>query len=244
MPTDKNTDNTAPKSEWIPAFAGMTAENIPELILYRDACMLVLNKPAGIQVHKGPYKGEHLEQYFAGLQFGLPRPPALVHRLDRDTSGCLVLGRHKQALAKLGTLFQNGRIQKTYLAEIEGRLPEISGEIHLPLLKIGEGSKWQIIVDEQGQKAHTSYEVLHTDERTSLVKLMPHTGRTHQLRIHMKEMGCPIVGDWKYGSATADEKMMLHALEIRIPYYKNKPEVVVTAPLPPYFEHLQSKFSN
>lgn len=206
--------------------------NLEHLLLYRDACMLVLNKPAGIQVHQGPYKGEHLEQYFEGLKFGLPNPPALAHRLDRETSGCLVLGRHKQALARLGDMFKDGRIQKTYLAEIQGKLPEEKGGIHLPLLKIGKGAKWQIIVDDKGQKAHTSYEVLESGEVTSLVKLTPHTGRTHQLRIHMKEMGCPIVGDWKYGQATDGAPLMLHAWKITIPYYKNKPAISVEAPLP------------
>jgi RluA family pseudouridine synthase len=209
--------------------------NIQNLLLYRDACMLVLNKPAGIQVHQGPYKGEHLEQYFESLRFGLPRNPTLAHRLDRDTSGCLVLGRHAKAMAKLGSMFKNGRIHKTYLAEIQGKLPEPAGEIHLPLLKIGEGAKWKIIVDDAGQKAHTSYEVLEVRERTSFVKLTPHTGRTHQLRIHMREMGTPIVGDWKYGHAGTDEKMMLHAWHIEIPYYQNKPAIKVTAPLPEHF---------
>ncbi len=209
--------------------------NIQNLILYRDACMLVLNKPHGIQVHKGPYKGEHLEQYFDALKFGLPRPPALAHRLDRDTSGCLLLGRHKQALAKLGKMFKNGVIKKTYLAEIQGQLPEQTGDIHLPLLKTGEGAKWQMVVDEKGQSAHTSYTVLHVNEKTSLVQLMPHTGRTHQLRIHMREMGTPIVGDWKYGEAEGGQKLMLHAWKIQIPYYQSKPAIHITAPLPEHF---------
>lgn len=213
----------------------LTKENISGLILYRDACMLVLNKPAGIQVHQGPYKGEHLEQYFEGLRFGLPRNPALAHRLDRDTSGCLVLGRHAKALSKLGSMFKNGQIQKVYLAEVQGAPLEDKGEIHLPLLKIGEGSKWQIIVNDKGQVAHTSYEVLERRETTSLIKLTPHTGRTHQLRIHMKEMGCPIVGDWKYGEDGADQKLMLHAWKITIPYYPKKPAIAVTAPLPVHF---------
>lgn len=221
----------------------LSTENIQNYILYRDACMLVLNKPAGIQVHQGPYKGEHLEQYFEGLRFGLPRNPALAHRLDRDTSGCLALGRHAKALTRLGALFSSGKVQKTYLAEVQGKPPEMQGEIHLPMLKIGQGAKWQIVIDEKGQPAHTSYEVVEKREASTLVKLTPHTGRTHQLRIHMRELGCPIVGDWKYGGAGGDEKMMLHAWHMIIPYYPNKPAIEVTAPLPEHFSAWQESIA-
>jgi len=84
----------------------MTAEEIVARLIYRDGLMLVIDKPAGLPVHKGPKGGESLEDYFGALRFGLPRPPALAHRLDRDTSGCLVLGRHRKALATLGRLFK------------------------------------------------------------------------------------------------------------------------------------------
>src|ERR687888_48157 len=103
---------------------GMTGEEIVARLLYRDGLMLVIDKPAGLAVHKGPKGGESLEDYFGALRFGLPRPPALAHRLDRDTSGCLVLGRHPKALRRLGQLFADGKVEKTYWAVVEGtRLP-------------------------------------------------------------------------------------------------------------------------
>lgn len=213
----------------------LNSSNIEQLLLYRDACILVLNKPAGIMVHKGPYPGDHIDRYFDGLKFGLPKPPQLAHRLDRDTSGCLLLGRHAKATTKLGKMFKEGKIQKTYLAVVEGSPPEEKGDIHLPLLKIGEGAKWQIIVDEKGQTAHTSYEVISQKDGRTLVKLTPYTGRTHQLRIHMQALGCPIWGDWKYGREMESQRMMLHAWKINIPYYKNKDAIDVTAPMPEYF---------
>jgi tRNA pseudouridine32 synthase / 23S rRNA pseudouridine746 synthase len=94
----------------------MTPEEMVSRLLYRDALMLVIDKPAGIAVHNGPKGGVSLQDHFDALRFGLPRPPGLAHRLDRDTSGCLVLGRHRKALAQLGNLFKNGGIDKTYWA--------------------------------------------------------------------------------------------------------------------------------
>src|SRR5947209_11518402 len=110
----------------------MTAEEIVARLIYRDGLMLVIDKPAGLPVHKGPKGGESLEDYFGALTFGLPRAPALAHRLDRDTSGCLVLGRHRKALAELGRLFKNGRVGKIYWAVVEGGPAEVAGRIVLP----------------------------------------------------------------------------------------------------------------
>ncbi len=98
----------------------MTPEEMLARLLYRDGLMLVIDKPAGFAVHRGPKGGPSLEDHFDALRFGLPRAPALAHRLDRDTSGCLVLGRHRKALALLGKLFKQGKIGKTYWAVVEG----------------------------------------------------------------------------------------------------------------------------
>src|SRR5919204_2572343 len=111
----------------------MTAEEIVARLVYRDGLMLVIDKPAGLAVHKGPKGGESLEDYFDALRFGLPRPPALAHRLDKETSGCLVLGRHRKALAHLGLLFKHGRVGKTYWAVVEGGPAEPEGRIDLAL---------------------------------------------------------------------------------------------------------------
>src|SRR5260370_35857595 len=113
--------------------SGLTAEEIQARVLHRDGLMLVIDKPAGLPVHRGPKGGANLEASFDGLRFGLPRPPVLAHRLDKDTSGCLVLGRHRKATAPLGLPFKHGRILKTYWAMVEGGPVEDGGPIALPL---------------------------------------------------------------------------------------------------------------
>ena len=107
----------------------MTPEELLASLLHRDGLMLVVNKPAGIPVHRGPKGGDNLEAYFDALRFGLPRNPALAHRLDRDTSGCLVLGRHRKALERLGQCFKQGKVAKTYWAIVEGG-PVDEGNVH------------------------------------------------------------------------------------------------------------------
>jgi tRNA pseudouridine32 synthase/23S rRNA pseudouridine746 synthase len=137
-----------------------TAEQIVSRLLYRDGLMLVLDKPAGIAVHRGPKGGESLEDYFSGLRFGLPRPPALAHRLDRDTSGCLVLGRHRKALAQLGKLFKAGAIGKTYWAVVAGGPKLDQGEIDLPLGRLDVARGWWMKHDPAGQPAVTKWKVM------------------------------------------------------------------------------------
>ena len=122
--------------------------------------MLVIDKPAGFAVHRGPKGGESLEDYFDALRFGLPRAPALAHRLDRDTSGCLVLGRHRKALAELGSLFKRGRIGKTYWAVVEGGPEADEGRIDLPLGRLDDTRGWWMKPDPAGQPAVTTWKVL------------------------------------------------------------------------------------
>src|SRR6185437_479407 len=121
--------------------------------------MLVIDKPAGVPVHSGPAGGPHLEHWFPLLRFGLPRPPALAHRLDRDTSGCLVLGRHAKALREVGDLFAANKVRKTYWAMVEGSPRDDEGRIKAPLKKIGQGPGWKMMVDKSGQEAITDYKV-------------------------------------------------------------------------------------
>jgi 23S rRNA-/tRNA-specific pseudouridylate synthase len=124
---------------------------VPE-VLFRDGLMLIVNKPPGVPVHAGPSGGPSLEDTFDALRFGLPRPPALAHRLDQDTSGCLVLGRHPKALRRLGTLFSEGRVGKTYWAVTRGRPASDRGRIDFPLLKTSSAKKgWRMVVDESGK---------------------------------------------------------------------------------------------
>jgi tRNA pseudouridine32 synthase / 23S rRNA pseudouridine746 synthase len=141
-------------------YATMTPEEMVSRLLYRDGLMLVIDKPAGLAVHRGPNGGESLEDHFDALRFGLPRPPALAHRLDRDTSGCLVLGRHRKALAQLGKLFKNGAIDKTYWAVVEGAPDADEGEIALPLGRLDVTRGWWMKHDPKGQPAVTRWKVL------------------------------------------------------------------------------------
>jgi len=213
----------------------MTPEEIVARLLHRDGLMLVIDKPAGLAVHKGPKGGESLEDYFVALRFGLPRAPALAHRLDRDTSGCLVLGRHRKALAALGRLFKSGRVGKTYWAVVEGGPVDEEGRIELPLGRKDETRGWWMQHDPRGQPAVTTWKVMGRTHDLSWLALEPLTGRTHQLRVHCAAMGWPVVGDSVYGSAPRGSgALQLHAREIVVPLYKNRPPVRVTAPVPPH----------
>ena len=145
----------------------ITAEEMVSRLLYRDGLMLVVDKPAGIAVHRGPKGGESLEDYFGALRFGLPRAPALAHRLDRDTSGCLVLGRHRKALAQLGKLFKSGAIGKTYWAVVEGGPDGDEGQIELPLGRLDVGRGWWMKHDPDGQPAVTKWKVMGRTTLTS-----------------------------------------------------------------------------
>src|SRR5919202_1687573 len=139
---------------------GMTGEEIVARLLYRDGLMLVIDKPAEFAVHRGPKGGASLEDFFDDLRFGLPRAPALAHRLDRDTSGCLVLGRHRKALAHLGALFKHGRVGKTYWAVVETGPDEDEGEIDLPLGRLDATRGWWMKPDARGLPAKTRWRVL------------------------------------------------------------------------------------
>ena len=221
----------------------MTPEEMVSRLLYRDALMLVVDKPAGLAVHRGPKGGASLEDFFDALRFGLPRPPSLAHRLDRDTSGCLALGRHRKALAELGRLFRSGAVGKTYWAVVEGGPAEDSGRIALALGRKDVTRGWWMKVDPDGQPAVTDWRVLGRGANSTWLALEPLTGRTHQLRVHCAAKGWPILGDTIYGSArrTGGPGLQLHAREIVVPLYKNREPIKVSAPVPlPMHERLQA----
>lgn len=209
----------------------MTPDEILTRVLYRDALMLVINKPAGIPVHAGPGGGPNLEQYFDALRFGLPRLPALAHRLDRDTSGCLVLGRHRKALAKLGRLFASAKIEKTYWAIVEGGPQQDEGRIDLPLRKRSfDKRSWRMEPHADGQPALTEWRVLARGGGRAWLALYPRTGRTHQIRVHCAAMGFPLTGDPIYGSTGSGSGILLHARAVRVPLYPSRPPIEVEAP--------------
>ncbi len=220
-------------------------------LLYRDALMLIVDKPAGIAVHRGPANrlgdGASLDALFGGLRFGLPRDPALAHRLDRGTSGCLILGRHRKALEKLGLLFKQGRIGKTYWAVVEGEPEADEGLIELALGRRDAGRGWWMKVDPAGLPSQTRWRVLGRGSGRAALALEPLTGRTHQLRVHCQAMGWPIAGDPIYGTAQGSAQdpggpmLQLHARHVRVPIYKNKDAISVTAPVP---AHMRAALAN
>jgi tRNA pseudouridine32 synthase / 23S rRNA pseudouridine746 synthase len=212
----------------------MTPEEMERRVLYRDGLILVIDKPAGFAVHRGPKGGSSLEDFFDALRFGLPRAPALAHRLDRDTSGCLVLGRHRKALAHLGLLFKHGRVGKTYWAVVEGGPPADEGRIDLPLGRLDATRGWWMKPDPHGLPAITAWRVLGRSNGLSWLELAPLTGRTHQLRVHCAAMGFAIVGDAIYGAAprSGGPPLHLHAREVVVPLSKNREPVRVLAPVP------------
>jgi tRNA pseudouridine32 synthase/23S rRNA pseudouridine746 synthase len=218
----------------------MTPEEMVTRLLYRDGLMLVVDKPAGMAVHRGPKGGESLEDHFDALRFGLPRSPALAHRLDRDTSGCLVLGRHRKALAALGKMFKTGKIGKTYWAVVEGGPADDEGRIEIALSKRDETRGWWMKPDPSGLPSVTTWKVLGRGDGLAWLAMEPITGRTHQLRVHAVETGWPIVGDAIYGNAprSGGPALHLHAREVVVPISKNKPPVTVTAPVP---EHMRER---
>lgn len=219
----------------------MSPEEIEARVLYRDASVLVIDKPAGLAVHAGRAGDDHLGLYLDALRFGLPRSPELAHRLDRDTSGCLVLGRHRRALARLGEIFAKGDADKVYWAVVVGRPRQDEGLIELPLKKREAKFGWRMEVDERGGlPSATRWRLLGSDGRLSWLECRPLTGRTHQIRAHCAAIGHPLVGDVIYGRGTgtlAGDRLALHARAVTLPFQPKRPPVSVTAPVP---DHLRA----
>ena len=212
----------------------LSAEEIQARVLHRDGLILVIDKPAGLAVHAGPSRAPNLEECFDALRFGLPRPPALAHRLDADTSGVLVLGRHPKALAKLGRLFSGHTTEKTYWSVVQGAPPAEEGVFDKPLLKLNSKSGWTVKVSSKGQTAVTRYRTLGRAPGMTWLELKPETGRTHQIRVHCADAGCPVIGDRFYGRPEPGQQLHLHSRAIVLALSTNKPPVVVTAPPPPH----------
>jgi tRNA pseudouridine32 synthase/23S rRNA pseudouridine746 synthase len=212
----------------------MNPEEIVSRVLYRDALMLVIDKPSGLPVHPGPKGGETLTHHLDALRFGLPRRPQAAHRLDKDTSGCLILGRHPKALARLNDLFRRNEVDKVYWAVVEGGPSVDEGEIDLALAPKSPDRGWWMKVDPKGQPSLTKWQVLGRSETTALLELRPITGRTHQLRVHCAASGWPILGDTIYGTAPRfhGPGLHLHARSVTVPLYPKKPPITVEAPVP------------
>ncbi|MCQ4159432.1 RNA pseudouridine synthase [Roseomonas sp. GC11] len=200
--------------------------------------MLILDKPAGLPVHRGPRGGASLEDHLPALAQGKRHLPQPAHRLDTDTAGCLVLGRTKPALAELGRLFAEGRARKTYWAVVRGAPAAQSGRIDLPLRKVSSAAAgWRMEAHPEGQPALTRWRVRGRGEGLTWLELRPETGRTHQLRVHCAAQGWPILGDPFYGpkapGALQAGGLHLLARAIELPFSPPpSPPLAATAPVP------------
>ncbi len=217
---------------------------IQQRVLYENDAVIAINKPAGLAVQGGSKIKECVEDYTPALQGAYDDPPRLVHRLDKDTSGVLLLARTRSAAQELTAAFKQKTTQKTYLAITAGVPEHPQGTIKAPLIKrLMSGEEKMAVVGEgeKGEYAETDYEVLDTlGEGAALLRLSPITGRTHQLRVHCQLMGCPILGDPKYdGQSELIEDMglanqlHLHAQRIAI----EAMAIDIEAPLPKHMKH-------
>ena len=230
-----------------PEPVGLVAVDIPLAILYEDADLIVLNKPAGLVVHPAPGHAADtlvnaLLHHCSDLQgIGGELRPGIVHRLDKDTSGVLVVAKNEAAVAALVAQFSSHAVRKEYLALAWGVLKKPSGVVDLP---IGRHPihRQKMAVTEKGRAALTRYEVLAAGPLAALLRVRIETGRTHQIRVHLAHLGHPVVGDATYGRARhglpADlqiPRQMLHAHVLEIAHPRTGLPLVFTAPPPPDF---------
>lgn len=211
-----------------------------EAVIFEDAWVLALNKPAGLAVQGGTGQRQSIDRLAAGLVPDGAPIPRLVHRLDRDTSGALVLAKRASAARSLAKAFEERSARKLYFALVEGQPKRRAGKIDLPLAKQGEDGKEKVGQDAEGQPAETLYAVADfAGRRASLLVLAPLTGRTHQIRAHLAAIGHPILGDRKYGATKHLEGvpplLMLHAAELAVPHPDDGTTLRVVAPPPPAF---------
>ena len=225
-----------------PALPASEARELQALVLHRDDDVIVINKPPGLAVQGGTGTIRHLDGLLDALRFGASERPRLVHRLDKDTSGVLVLARSAAAAAKLAAAFRSKRVRKIYWAAVVGLPKPRQGKIDQKIAKLpGRAGERMAPDDAEGERAITYYRtVAHAGDRLAWLALEPVTGRTHQLRVHCAFIGTPILGDGKYGGAAAQpsglpqpRKLHLHARTIALPHPRGG-RLAVSAELPPH----------
>jgi tRNA pseudouridine32 synthase/23S rRNA pseudouridine746 synthase len=207
---------------------------LSDRILFIDAEALVLDKPAGLPVDAPRRGGESIAARIGELKCGFQRPPTAMHRLDTDTSGCLLFARTAKARATFQQAFETRAVEKYYLAVVAGEIAEEQGVIDMPLAKVSsERAGWKMVADDHGLEAITRWRRLFVRDGSTLVEFRPLTGRTHQIRAHAREaFGKGIIGDRVYGMPGGP--MLLHASRLVVPRLA-KALIDVTAPLPDTF---------
>jgi tRNA pseudouridine32 synthase/23S rRNA pseudouridine746 synthase len=207
---------------------------LDQRILFIDAEAIVIDKPAGLPVDTPRRGGDSVVERLGELKQGFQRPPTPMHRLDQDTSGCLLLARSPKARSTLQKAFETRQVEKSYLAVVDGEVADNEGTIDLALGKKSSAEAgWRMVPDPKGDQAVTHWRKVAVRDGRTLVELRPVTGRTHQLRVHAREaFGRGIVGDRVYG--VPGGPMLLHASRLVVPREK-KPAIDVRAPLPDYF---------
>ncbi len=210
-------------------------------ILFEDGEALVIDKPAGLPIEQPRKGGASLEDHMEQLKLGFQRAPQAVHRLDTDTSGCLLLARNPKALKRFNAAFHEKLVQKTYLGVVAGPVEDDEGTIELALSKISSKERgWRMIVAKAGKPSVTHWtKRKELEGGLTLVEFRPETGRTHQIRVHAEHaFGRSLLGDPVYGNKDARvTRTMLHASALVMPR-ENKPEITANAPLPADFVKL------
>lgn len=235
LPPLDNEQQTEGKKDFVSA---RDVAFMQSLVIFKDKNILVLNKPSGLAVQGGTNTDRHVDGMLDALKFEAAEKPRLVHRIDKNTSGLLVLARNRKYAELLTKAFREHQLQKTYLAFCIGVPRQHEGEIKGRLLKVGEKS----VIDRDGKEAVTLYKVLDTaGNKFSLIAASPLTGRTHQIRAHLESIGCPIAGDDRYYGEVRQkfsifaDKLYLHAYKINLSALYNK-KLEITAELPDYFK--------
>ena len=205
-------------------------------ILFEDGESLVIDKPGGLPIERPRAGGASLEDRLDELKLGFQRPPVPVHRIDTDTSGCLLLARNPKALKRFARAFEERRVGKRYLGILAGVPQAGEGTIELALSKISSAEKgWRMIPAKKGKPSVTHWRMLAQAGGRALVEFLPETGRTHQIRVHAASgIGVPLLGDPVYGDGRFAARTMLHAASLEIAR-DSKPPIVAAAPMPADF---------